>query len=145
AYALAQEDQARLRAMRISTLRAIQGESTEAGKEVRKVTTEGTTYTVTSTAKFVNSISGTDIACGGTASADYVRISSEVSWTNMSPIQPQKLASIIALPSGTQAPNSGMLSITITKDSGTGIPSIGLSGARVGGGGSFSGSTDATG
>ncbi len=71
AYGLAQEDQARLRALRISTLNGL--DETE-----NEETIGGTTYTIESTGTFVNNSTGTVSCTESNASADYVQITSTV-------------------------------------------------------------------
>ena len=68
AHGIAQEDQARLRSLRISDLSNLE--------EERIVTRDGTAYTVSSSAEFVTDATGTTSCEQGTASADYIKISS---------------------------------------------------------------------
>ena len=99
AYAVAQEDQARLRAMRLPSLNRL--------NETRTVTVDGTEFTVVSTGTFANDVTGL-LTCGnGTSSADYVKIASKVTWANMGATPPTEIRSIVAPPSGSLKPNSG--------------------------------------
>src|ERR1700753_2611059 len=72
AFGIAQEEQARMRTMRISALKELAGTP-------RKVTVGGTTFMVESRGKFVNNNTGTSSCSGEGASADYVEITSTVS------------------------------------------------------------------
>ena len=134
AYAVAQEDQARLRAMRLPSLNRL--------NETRTVTVDGTEFTVVSTGTFANDVTGL-LTCGnGTSSADYVKIASKVTWANMGATPPTEIRSIVAPPSGSLKPNSGTLSFRITDAAEVGLAGIGLSGV---GAGTFSGTTDSSG
>ena len=138
AYALGQEDQARLRTLRIPVLRNL----TEEEKK-RLMTIEGVEYTIASSAAFVsNGTSATPTCATGQNTADYLSIQSEVTWANMSPTKPIVLRSIVAPPSGTLAPNSGMLAINVSDGGGNPVSGVGLSGT---GAGTFSGTTDTNG
>jgi Tfp pilus assembly protein PilV len=136
AYSVAQEDQVRLRATQIADLAT--------ATAPRTVSLNGTEYTVTSSANFVNDATGTT-ECGSKAEADYVRLSSDVTWPSMRPdSQPATIESIISPVSGSLDPTHGNLSITVKNGS---VPAAGVSGAGMSGSGpgSFSGSTDANG
>ncbi len=133
-YAVAQEDQARLRATRVPSLRNL--------NETRTVTVGNTPYTVKSTGKFVNDVSET-LSCGSDSSTeDYVKISSEVTWPNMSPIQPTVIHSIISPPSNSLNPSTGTL--VFSAHNAKNVPIFGLSLSGTGAG-TFGGSTDSTG
>jgi Tfp pilus assembly protein PilV len=135
AYALAQEDQARMRTMRIPALKSYEGE--------QKPVIDGVQYVVKSKSNFVNDVSGL-LSCGnGTSSADYITISSEVTWPNMSPTPPTVIKSIISPPSGSLNPKAGTLTIRAEKAVvGTYLNALELSGT---GPSPFTGSTEANG
>lgn len=133
-YAIAQEDQARLRATRIPSLRNL--------NESRPVTIGNTTYTVVSTGKFVNDVSDT-LTCGsGSSTEDYVKISTEVTWPNMAPIPPTVIHSIISPPSGSLNPKTGTLVFNARNANNVPINALSVSGT---GAGTFAGTTDSTG
>jgi Tfp pilus assembly protein PilV len=134
AYAIAQADQARMRSMRISQLSNYKVTST--------VTEDGTPYAVASRAEFVTDSTGTSSCTPGTASADYIAISSTVTWPSMGSRPPANIRSIIAPPNGAIAEDRGALAISVTNAQGDPIPGVGLSGT---GAGSFSGETGPTG
>jgi Tfp pilus assembly protein PilV len=134
AQALAQEDQARLRTMRISSLNRL--------VQKTPVTIDGTTYTVESTGVFVNNKSGTASCTSGQTSADYVRITSSVSWTALGTRPAVTMQSIVSPSNGSLDASHGTLTIEATNAAGTPLSGVGLSGS---GAGTFSGSTDSTG
>jgi Tfp pilus assembly protein PilV len=137
AYALAQEDQARMRAMRIPAFKTM-------STLPRPVTIEGTKYEITSKATYVNDQTGLASCGNGTSTADYIKISSEVTWANMSPTPPTVIRSIIAPPSGTLNPKAGTLTVRAERATvGQYVSALTLSG--TGTAGTFSGSTDTSG
>lgn len=133
AFALAQEDQARLRTMRIAELNL---------NQKREVTVGGATYTVHSTGVFVENATGESTSCGAESDADYVRISSEVTWPDMGGRQPVLIQSIVSPVSGSLDPHRGKLEVKVVNADGDGISGVGLDGS---GPGNFSGSTDENG
>jgi type II secretory pathway pseudopilin PulG len=138
AYALVQEDQARLRSLRLSTLNRISQNKT---LSEHKYTLNGTVFTVQSEGVFINNTKRQPSNCtSGETSADYVRITSSVSWNGSS--HPTSLTSIVSPSNGSLDPNHGTLVITTTKTGGKTLPGVGLSGK---GPGTFSGTTDSTG
>lgn len=135
AYGVAQEDQARMRAMRVPNLYKYSASTS--------VVVDGTTYTVASTGKYINDVTGDDLTCGtGSATVDYVKITSKVTWPGMRSGEEAKIQSLIAPPNGTLNPNAGTLAILATNSQGNPISGVGLSGT---GAGTFSGSTSAAG
>lgn len=133
AFSIAQEDQARLRAMRISDLNL---------QQERTVSVGGTDYTVASTGTFIEAGTDNSQSCGSSASADYVKISSEVTWPNMGARQPVIIQSIVSPLSGSLDPSRGKLEIHAVNGQGEPIKGVGLRGT---GPGNFSGSTDSSG
>jgi type II secretory pathway pseudopilin PulG len=135
AYAIAQEDQARMRAMRIPALLTSVGTP-------RQVTVGGTVYTVTSSASFVNDTSG-ELGCGvASSSDDYLKIGSQVTWASQRPGSSARIYSILNPPGGSLDPSRGTLVFNATNAAGTPISAVGVSGT---GAGTFSGSTDSKG
>jgi Tfp pilus assembly protein PilV len=125
AYAVAQEDQARLRAMRLATLNGL--------NQISNVALDGSKFTVESSGVFVNNTTSEASCTGGSASADYVRITSKVSWTGMGSRPPTVVRSIFK--NGT---------LTISTMNGAGLPLAGV-GISLTGPATFSGTTDSTG
>ena len=135
AYAVAQDDQARLRSLRIPTLYKYSATNT--------VAVDGTAYQVESTGKFINNATGDDLTCAsGSSTVDYVKISSKVTWPGMGPDKPVVIQSLIAPPSGTLNPNAGTLVFMASNAAGAPTSGVGVSGT---GAGTFSGSTSAAG
>lgn len=135
AYSLGQEDQARLRSMRISSLNRLE--------QTRTVTIGGRNYTVESTGVFVNNTKGTSSSCtSGETSADYVRISSTVRWARMEGRKPIVIQSIVSPSNGSLDPSHGTLAVVTKNAAGGALAGVGLSATSPG---TFSGSTDSTG
>jgi hypothetical protein len=135
AFAVAQEDQARMRSMRVPSLYKYSASN--------PVLVDGVTYTVASTGKYINDVTGDDLTCGtGSSTIDYVKISSKVTWPGMRAGEEVTIQSLIAPPNGTLNPNAGALVILATNASNTPISGVGVSGT---GAGTFGGSTSAAG
>jgi type II secretory pathway pseudopilin PulG len=133
AYAIAQEDQARLRSMRLSALNRMEQE--------RTVTLDGSKFTVKSHGVFVNNTSSQPSSCtSGETSADYVRITSTTTWPGSQ--QAVVVQSIVSPSNGSLDPNHGTLVVTVKNAASQPIANVGLSGS---GPGSFNGTTDSTG
>ncbi len=133
AYALAQEDQARMRSMRLSALNNL--------NEPESVTVGGDQFTVVSQGVFVNNGNGQPSTCkSGETSADYVRLTSTVSWSGSR--EPVVLQSIVSPSNGSLDPSHGTLIVTTQSQSGEPVSGVGLSGS---GAGTFTGTTDSTG
>jgi type II secretory pathway pseudopilin PulG len=97
AYGLAQEDQARLRTLRISTLNHLE--------QRREETIAGALYTIESEGIFVNNTSSSASCTESSNSADYIEIISTVS----SPVllRPVSLQSVVSPSSGSLDPSHG--------------------------------------
>lgn len=133
AYAISQEDQARLRSMRLSSLNRLE--------QTRKVTLDGSEFTVTSQGVFVNNTSSQPSSCtSGETSADYVRITSTTTWPGSQ--APVVVQSIVSPSNGSLDPNHGTLVVTLKNAAAQAISNVELKGS---GAGSFSGKTDSTG
>jgi type II secretory pathway pseudopilin PulG len=134
AYAVAQEDQARMRGIRIPVLKTL--------RETRTVTLDGTRFTVVSAGKYINAAVG-DTSCTVTNNtADYIQITSTVTWPAMGATPPTVIQSIVAPPRGTLDPSRGSLTILAVNAAGTPISGVGVTGT---GAGTFSGSTSSAG
>ncbi len=134
-YALAQEDQTRMRGMSISSLKNY--------TLTREVPIDNTTFTIESSAKFTNNTTGGDLSCAnGGSTVDYVKVASKVTWPGMGPIAPTEIHNIIAPPNGSLNPAAGTLVFIATNASGAPLSGIGLTGT---GAGTFSGTTNASG
>jgi Tfp pilus assembly protein PilV len=122
AYSVAQEDQARLRSKRLAALNAL--------NEYRTVTLNGNKFSIHSTGTFVNDLTGTTSCSAAETTADYVKISSEVTWPRMQGTKPALLESIVA-PSKTLSldPYSGTLTITARNAQGAALSGVKLVGS----------------
>lgn len=134
AYALAQEDQARLRSMRIAELNKLE--------QTQPVTLNGTEFTITSIGVFVNNTTTNSSCSSKTNSADYVRITSTVSWPTMGSRPAAAIQSIVAPANGSLDPSHGTLTVSVKNAQNLAIPGITLTGS---GAGTFTGQTDAEG
>ncbi len=133
AYALAQEDQARLASMRLATLNRLD--------QTRPVKLNKTIFQVRSRGVFINDKTSTP-SCGvGTSSADYVEITSVVSWQGMNPGERAKIVSILSPSNGSLDANNGTLAISVKTQPQVPVPNVYVSG----GSGAFAGYTDAAG
>jgi Tfp pilus assembly protein PilV len=130
AHAIAEADLSRMRALRISDLSNL--------NETRNVTQDGLVYTIVSRAEFITDATGTASCETGIADADYLKISSTVSWQSIGSRPPVYASSIVAPPNGSVSADSGSLAIAVEDSQNVGIEGVGVSGS---GAGSFSGST----
>lgn len=133
AYALAQEDQARLTSMRLATLNRLD--------QTRTVTLNKTKFNVRSRGVFVNDSTSTPSCGEGTSSADYVEITSTVTWNGMDPGEKSKIVSILSPSNGSLDPNNGTIAFSVKTQLQEAVPNVYISG----GSGAFSGYTDASG
>lgn len=134
AYALAQEDQARLRTMRIAKLNKL--------SESRTETIGGATFRIESRGVFVNSKSGTSSCTEANDTADYVEISSTVSSSSL--LHPISLQSIVSPSSGSLDPSHGTLAVQVTNAAAPSEPVPGIS-ISLSGAGNYSGTTESIG
>ncbi|MEZ5078750.1 MAG: hypothetical protein R2725_15075 [Solirubrobacterales bacterium] len=132
AFALAQEDQSRLRTSRLATLNNLE--------QQRSVVVDGQTYTVESLGVFVNGATGSASCTEGYESADYAKATSVVTWNGSR--EPVRIDSIVAPSSGSLDPTHGTLTISATNAAGEPLAGVSLAGT---GAGTFSGSTDESG
>lgn len=133
-YAIAQDDQSRLRSLRISQLMTL--------NQTRTVTQGSSSFTVHSTGQFVNDSSGTASCEEGTSTADYIKISSTVDWSGGNGHAPTTIESVVAPPNGTFAPDRGTLAIAVRDSQANPVAGVPLTGS---GAGSFSGTTGTNG
>lgn len=130
AYSLAQEDLARLRAMRISDLSRLPSTP-------RTVTLNKTAFKVKSTGTFVNDSTAISSCSEGSSSADYVSVASEVTWTGSR--VPVVLRSIVSPTSGALDPSHGNVNFAVK--TAAGLPLAGVTFTSS----AFTGTTDANG
>jgi type II secretory pathway pseudopilin PulG len=133
AYSLAQEDQARLATTQLAKLNRL--------NEKRELVVNGHLFYVTSTGLFVNDQTSTQSCGEQTSTADYVRVTSQVTWPGMQNTEKAEIESIISPSNGSLDPNHGTLAVFARGD--TLVPAAGLELFATGG--AFSGITDAEG
>ena len=124
AHGLAQEDQARMRAFRISSLSNYSEERTVQGDDG--------SYSVSSRADFVTDSTGTASCEQNSASADYIRITSTVTWPSIGSRPPVLIQSIVTPPNGAIATSKGALAVSVRGGSDQPIPGMGLTGTGPG-------------
>ena len=134
AYALAQEDQARLRSLRVPTLNKL--------SQTRTVTLNGTPFTIESSGVFINDKTGTSSCGKESSSADYAKIITKVTWPSTGVHAPVTIASIVTPPTGSLDPSHGTLTIFAANAHEVPIAGVGLTGT---GAGTFSGTTSSEG
>ena len=105
-----------MRSMRISDLANL--------NQTRTVTEEGTNYTVVSRGDFVTDSTGTASCDEGTASADYIKITSTVTWPSIGSRPPILAEGIVSPPSGSIAADRGALAIEVDDAQNNGIPNV---------------------
>lgn len=132
--ALAEADISRMRSMRISDLSNL--------LQTRNVYQDEQKYTITSRAEYQTDSTGTASCEAGAAAADYIKVSSTVTWPSLGSRPPVTSASLVAPPNGSISANSGALAIAVEDAENVGVPGVGISGS---GAGSFSGVTGSTG
>jgi Tfp pilus assembly protein PilV len=110
AYALAQEDQSRLRSMQLVALNHLD--------ESRSVSLGAVTFTVHSTGLFINNTTSTVSCVGENISADYARVTSEVTWPGMAGGEKPVLKSIVSPTNNSIESNNGTLTVAVTNEKG---------------------------
>lgn len=113
---LAQQDQDRLRGYRAIDLSNLH--------QVRAVNVAGLTYTVTSRADWVRDASGVVSCTSDTTQAQYMRITSSVTWANMGKIPAVVVASLVAPPPGAFSANQGTAAVQVTDHAGAAVPGL---------------------
>jgi Tfp pilus assembly protein PilV len=110
AFALAQEDQARLRSMQLVVLSNL--------SESREIKLANTTFTVRSTGVFVNNKTASISCTGDDISADYAQVTSVVTWPGMVGSEKAVLRSIVSPTNNSIDSNNGTLTVSVTNESG---------------------------
>jgi type II secretory pathway pseudopilin PulG len=118
-FAVAQEDQARLRAMRLNSLDGL--------AETTHPKLDGTTFTVESSGVFVNNNAGAVSCSGENIKADYVRITSRVTWPGMGGRKPAVIRSVFSPVTGSLDEKNGTLVVSVLNAAGGGLSGVGIS------------------
>ena len=134
AFAIAQDDQARMRSLKVSDVTRL--------SEFRDVVQDGRTYRVVSTGLPKLDRTATSTCESGNSSADYVAINSTVTWNDMGGRPPVVIESLIAPPNGTLEANRGALGVSVVDSRSNPYSGITVAGS---GAGTFSGTTTSTG
>ncbi|MGB2711045.1 MAG: carboxypeptidase-like regulatory domain-containing protein [Conexibacter sp.] len=123
ASGIAQQDQDRMRAMAVNELSNYRATTT--------TTIGAVTYSVASAASWVTDATGTASCTSANAKANYLRISSAVTWPNMR-IAPVAIESVVAPPAGSFGTNQGSLAVQVRDRNGAGVAgvAVSLTGAR---------------
>jgi Tfp pilus assembly protein PilV len=122
AASLAEEDLERMRGMTVADLSNLRAR--------RTTTVDGVPFEVESRAQWVSDQGG-NISCrAGLARADYMAVSSTVTWPAMRNVDPVRSDTIIAPANGTFGPGQGSLAVEIKDRAGRGVPGldVGLAG-----------------
>ncbi|HEV7460627.1 MAG TPA: hypothetical protein VGN78_08825 [Solirubrobacteraceae bacterium] len=116
---VAQQDQERLRAFRAVDLSNY--------RETRTQVVAGVTYTVVSRADWVSDGTGsTSCSTNGTAKADYLHITSTVTWPRMGAVKPIRLDSLLSPPAGSFAADQGTLIVNAQNPAGQPLSGVGV-------------------
>lgn len=120
AYAVAQEDQARLRALQLGTLSNL--------NEVTHPKLDGTVFKVESTAVFINNKASTTVCTGSSEEVqpDYVQLTTKVTWPSMGGRKPTVIHSIFSPVTGSLDPEKGTLAIATLNAAGGPLSGVGL-------------------
>jgi Tfp pilus assembly protein PilV len=102
---LAQQDQDRMKAMKATDVAGYSNSS--------PTTLAGVQYTVASRGVWISDSSGTITCTSGSATANYIKTTSTVTWTNMGALKPVVLSSIIAPSTGATTSSQGVLAIQL--------------------------------
>ncbi len=118
ALGLAQEDQARMRTMRITNLIAAPITRTEV--------VSGTTFTIESRGVFINNATSSTSCTAQNASADYVKITSTVTSSALN--SPVSVQSVVSPSTGSLDPSHGTLTFQTKTASGANLSGVTISG-----------------
>ncbi len=123
ASGLAQQDQDRMRSMTVNDLSNYRG--------TRTATVGAIDYTIDSRASWVTDSTGSASCTSGAAGANYLGISSTVTWQAMT-VAPVTVESVIAPPVGSFSTSEGSIAVQVRDRNGVGVPgvAVSLSGAR---------------
>jgi Tfp pilus assembly protein PilV len=114
---LAQQDQDRLRSMTVAQLSNL--------NQTRTVTLGLNTFTIASTAQFVSDSTGTS-SCNASASGDYIKTTSTVTWSTIGSRPPVIAESVITPAVG------GTVVVKVVDGKGNPVPGMNVSGAGAG-------------
>ena len=116
ASSLAQADQERLRSMPPASIATLAPTTTK--------TVDSRVFTIASSAEWVADRSGTPSCSSADGKADYLKITSSVTWPGMGAIAPVEAESLRAVPKGAFRPNEGSIAVKVLDRNGTGVANI---------------------
>jgi type II secretory pathway pseudopilin PulG len=117
-FAVAQEDQARLRAMRLNALDGL--------SQITEPKLDGTKFKVESTGVFVNNNKGAVSCSGKDIKADYVQITSKVTWPAMGGRKPTVIRSVFSPVTGSLNGKNGTIVFSVLNAAGGGLSGVGI-------------------
>ena len=126
AASLAQQDMERMRALNVTDLTGTNATRTQVVGNV--------TYTIASKAVWIDDSTGNATCSGGASNADYLKVSSTVTWPTMGKIKPVTSTTIVAVPNGSFGSGQGSIQALVEDHTPTGIPGlpVNLSGPSTG-------------
>jgi Tfp pilus assembly protein PilV len=116
AAGVAQQDQERMRSFRAVDLSNY--------RETYTQSVAGVPYTVSSRADWVTDSSGSASCTSSDASADYLKITSSVSWPRRGVAKPLVVTSLVATPNGSFSTNQGSLAVQVRDPAGNPISGV---------------------
>jgi Tfp pilus assembly protein PilV len=134
AYALAQEDQARLASMQLPLLNHLD--------QTREIALNQATFKVRSLGLFISNKTSAQSCVEGSSESDYVQITSKVTWPGMASSEKAVIVSILS-PSGSKAldPSHSSVAVSVASEQKTPMPGVEVAAT----GGQFKAFTDAAG
>jgi len=112
---LAQQDQDRMRAMAVNELSNYRDLTTQ--------TVGGVLYKISSRATWVADATSTANCTSATAKANYLSVTSQVTWDNMT-VAPITVEGLIAPPNGSFGPGQGSLAVQVRDRNGAGVSGV---------------------
>jgi len=118
AAGLAQQDLERMRSLKVAQLSGLSATA--------PAVVDGVTYQVSSSSEWVSDASGAPAEGCSAADgrADYLKITSSVTWPVMQGRNPVSVSSLVAPPNGSFGPTQGSLLVRINDRNGAGSPSL---------------------
>jgi len=116
AASLAQQDMERMRALNVTALTGTNSSRTQ--------TVGNVTYTIASKAIWIDDSTGNATCSGGASNADYLKVSSTVTWPTMGKIAPVTSTTIVAVPNGSFGSGQGSIQALVEDHTPLGIPGL---------------------
>lgn len=119
AAGLAQQDLERLRGMKVSSLSNL--------RETNTQSVAGVSYTIKSRSDWITDSSGTASCTSSDAKADFLKITSTITWPAMGSLKPVVSESLVAPPNGSFATNQGSLAVQLRDRNAAGVGGLQVS------------------